>query len=379
MHQHKRTPPYVRSFAFRRLSAFAVLWYFLLVLLAASMTMDIGVQLVLLLAAVIIEILFGSWERVRQSLGWILVTAGIIAVVTLIFDRYGAPRIFAWGWFAPTWNGFWTGIFLGTAFITISLITMAQSRAFSRTQLSKSRNRWFPRLSLIVQMTLGAIPRLDRRVRTLFAVERMNRPLKNQQNEQNQQDQQNQLASSGRVERFNQDKQSERSNQSNQTDRLTIGSLLHRQSRRLWATRLRTITYALLADALDDSAARTASAGIALTAPGNITPVPDYSSPGSFPLSTCSVSHRTPAVEPAEKSQSAGYRAPSRQLAARSLVFSAIATLLYIIVEAHMPQITAPVSRFHLSTLSNYCAAAALMFLPYLMEGGERLWARARA
>lgn len=340
MHHQRRTPPFVRSFAFRRLSAFAVLWYFLLILLAASTTMDIGVQLALLITAFAVELLFGSPNQVRRNLGWMCATAGIIAASTVLFDRYGSARLFRWGWFAPTWDGLWTGIFLATAFITISLATLAQSRAFSRTQLSRSTNRVFPRLSLIIQLILGTIPRLNRQVRTLFSVERMNHARMNDAS----------ISCTGTDVAV-----SDVADDSD--DRLTLRTLARRSSRRAWATRLRALAYALLAGALDDSAARTSAAGLA----ANVHPAE---------------SHQGLAME----QRAHPYRASaSPSLAVRSFIFVASATVLYAIVEMHMPQITAPSYRFRLSALSNYCAAAALMLLPYLMEGGERLWAHARA
>lgn len=310
----------IRSFAFQRLSVFGSLWYFLLVLLLAGTSFFVGVQLELLALTAVLELVFGSARKLAKSLAWSAPMGLIIAFVTLFFDYYGPTVLFRWGRIVTTWQGLNTGVCLGLAFVTITTAALTQSRVVTLGSLMGSRtgrilSRALPRTVLVTQMSLGSASRLTRQSATLLAVE-------------------HRLASSGTTAGMSADA-------SDATpDKLSARAFLRADSRASWTRRLRALLYALLSTALNDSAARTTA--IAST------------------LAAMKRSDR-------QTARTAPHR-PSRAPAA--LVFLVLTTACFAAALAHP---------WGASRWETYAATAVLTASPYLLEGGERLWACARA
>lgn len=316
----------VRSFAFQRLSVFGSLWYFLLVLLLAGTSFFVGVQLELLALTTVLELVFGSARKLAKSLAWSAPMGLFIAFVTLFFDYYGPTVLFRWGRIVTTWQGLNTGVCLGLAFVTITTAALTQSRVVTLGSLMGSRmgrilSRALPRTVLVTQMSLGSASRLARQCATLLAVE-------------------HRLAFSGTTAGVSADASDATRDTGATPDKLSARAFLRADSRASWTRRLRALLYALLSTALNDSAVRTTA--IAST------------------LAAMQRSDR-------QTARTAPHR-PSRTPAA--LVFLVLTTACFAAALAHP---------WGASRWETYAATAVLTASPYLLEGGERLWACARA
>ena len=310
----------IRSFAFQRLSVFGSLWYFLLVLLLAGTSFFVGVQLELLALTTVLELVFGSARKLAKSLVWSALMGLVIAFVTLFFDYYGPTVLFRWGRIVTTWQGLNTGVCLGLAFVTITTAALTQSRVVTLGSLMGSRtgrilSRALPRTVLVTQMSLGLASRLARQCATVLAVE-------------------HRLASSGPPAGMSADASDA------PPDKLSARAFLRADSRASWTRRLRALLYALLSTALNDSAARTTAIASTLAA---------------MKRSDRQIARTAP-------------HRPSRAPAA--LVFLVLTTACFAAALAHP---------WGASRWETYAATAVLTASPYLLEGGERLWACVRA
>ena len=316
----------VRSFAFQRLSIFESLWYFLLILLLAATSFCVGIQLELLALTAILELVFGSAHKLAKSLVWSTPMGLLIAIVTLFFDYYGPAVLFRWGRIVTTWQGLNTGVCLGLAFVTITTTALTQSRVVTLGSLMDSRtgrivSRTLPRTMLVTQMCLGSTSRLAHQCATVLAVD-------------------HRLAASETTGSMSTNATNATRDTGEIPDKLSTRAFLHVDSRTSWIRRLRALLYALLSTALNDSAARTTTIATTLAAMKQS-------------------NKQTARIAPHRPSH-----------ASTILVFLALTTACFAAI------LDQP---WGVDRWETYAATAILAASPYLLEGGERLWACVRA
>lgn len=311
---------------FDRLSLPAALWYFLALLLVAAAPSDPLLQLTILVVLAAGIALTGERRRLAGSLLAGLQAGLLVGVLTLVLHHQGGPVLWRWGWFAPTGEGLRWALCLGLGMMVIVLCSLLQTRAARRTSLA-GPSPGLARTVLICAMVLGLLPTLLLRLRRLLG---LSQPMASE--------------AGGRLP---------------------------------WHRRVAVLAYAVLAEILEDSSNRTMTLSLL-----------GAEKAGTGKTSGSTAESEGAAAAPALSTQYARrprlrFLAADRPRRLRSWAFSlAVAGLLAVIVASAPRPSAAPATSFipvGTARPLGIIAAAVLTALPFVVEGGERLWSRWRA
>lgn len=165
-----------RSVAFSRLTPAATLWYFIAILVFASLALDPILELALLSVLIIAELVAGNRT---QLWGYIRTGASIgiaIALFTLILHRHGERTLFHWRWLTITDEGVLWAVSLGLGMIILSVMSLTMSRGVQRSEVFGSLSTFAARTALICQMATAILPNIIDQVRTLSSLQSSSAP-----------------------------------------------------------------------------------------------------------------------------------------------------------------------------------------------------------
>ncbi len=314
----------MRIAPFERLTTPATLWYFLALLLVAATVMRSRVELEILLVLCAGILLCGERGRLGRTLAGGIGAGLAVGVVTLLLHYQGDQVLVRWGPVTITTEGVRWAVCLVLGMVVIVLSSLLQTLALRRSCLVPGLSRVAMRVALICAMTLAIIPSVAARLRQLFVLE--------------------QSAPSPRDDHRHADGH----------PRLA---------------RLRTLTYAILAETLEDASERVST------------------------LSLLGGGAHAAAITPGTT---------GRAKRVRSWVFAAVVTVLFVLVllpadggdglsvVSGMPKNGAVALSGGLHGFSLLLSALRpealpdipailLTALPFVFEGGGRLWSRSRA
>lgn len=308
---------------FERLSAPAVLWYFLALLLLAATVMNARIELEMLAVLALLLVACGGWHALSALPGGLL--AGLfVGVLTLLLHYQGDRVLLHLGPIVVTSEGLHWALCLGIGMAIIILSATLQTIALRRLRLEPGLPRVAQRLALICALAIALIPAIASRMRLLF-------------------------------------------------DLIQADS----HTRRHWLPRLRILTYAILAETLEDASNRTSTLALLgprfpVQKPGAPAQKPGAAQenhPANLPQNIDTLLENT-----ATPASATNIAVPNRNRArtVRSALLMVLATLLFalILLPQNRPPAVAGIPDI---------AAILLTALPLLVEGGGRLWSRLHA
>lgn len=332
----------MRIAPFERLTTPATLWYFLALLLVAATVMRSRVELEILLVLCAGILLCGERGRLGRTLAGGIGAGLAVGVITLLLHYQGDQVLAQWGPVTITTEGARWAVCLGLGMVVIVLSSLLQTLALRRSSLVPGLSRVAMRVALICAMALAIIPSVAVRLRQLFVLEQ--------------------------------------SAPGSREDRRHTGGHPH-------LARLRTLTYAILAETLEDASERVSSLSLLGGAQGGAQTAMQTG------VQTDIQTTQTAVITPGTT---------GRAKRVRSWVFAVVVTALFafVLLPADGGDGLSAVSGIStnggtvlsggphgLSLLLSALRPAilpdvpaiVLTALPFVFEGGGRLWSRSRA
>lgn len=161
----------MRIAPFERLTTPATLWYFLALLLVAATVMRPRVELEILLVLCAGILLCGERGRLGRTLAAGIGAGLAVGVVTLLLHYQGDHLLAQWGPVTITTEGVRWAVCLGLGMAVIVLSSLLQTLALRRSSLVPGLSRVAMRVALICAMALAIIPSVAVRLRQLFVLE----------------------------------------------------------------------------------------------------------------------------------------------------------------------------------------------------------------
>lgn len=161
----------MRIAPFERLTTPATLWYFLALLLVAATVMRSRVELEILLVLCAGILLCGERGRLGRTLAGGIGAGLGVGVITLLLHYQGDQVLVQWGPVTITTEGVRWAVCLGLGMVVIVLSALLQTLALRRSSLVPGLSRVAMRAALICAMALAIIPSVAARLRQLFVLE----------------------------------------------------------------------------------------------------------------------------------------------------------------------------------------------------------------